>query len=603
MSDLISFLSRLIGGLLLVGAGFVVSAHSANASAAEVGLTRSSSSSTGRGSVGVGTYTTVAQFKDLVVSTPESRTLYIADFSKSLDDWYFHGGQWKVVDDFLKQSSNDRDCWATIGETAWTNYTVSVKARKITGDEGFILLFRVLDNNNYAWFNVGGWKNTKAQLEICVKGSRNAIGPATNFTVESNRWYDLKVEVEGEKAKCYVDGKMLCNTDLSHGVSTATSEPSTKPSATSPRPETRSAVASAPASRPPAAAPAGNRVNTLRGQLQNMNEAVVLQGLRDFKQWFAQDPINAEHGFWQLRTLFPPSTRWSRETLDLVQLAWAAKDRPDGDHSDPGYLYALEASCLMQLHKPDEALARLKLGIQADLVHASKEFIACAAKTLPPTDADTALSEIFPPVIAGAADDLAAVETALKLRISVLNRLGRHSEALSDARSYFNVCSMRHAAEALTLLDNQLKLTFPNEKVLLDKFRQEEIDGALLPNVNTPPNTSKVVTGLVIRVPAYDEALHRAKNTTFEDAIRKTSLLLLVGNADEALASARQAAAIASSLGGANYINAADDLIARCYKAQDGTLGRANAFVMTIRPTTGAATGASPPVAVDPNIP
>ena len=167
------------------------------------------------GFIGVGTYATVAQFRDLDV-TAGDHVLFHKTLAEGVADFDLSGGgQWKVVDNTLQQSSTDaKGMNIFIGDKEWTDYVVSVKARKVTGKEGFSLGFRALDNKNFACLNVGGWSNTKAQFGITVNGTFSEIGDSTNIKVEEDRWYEVKVDVQGDQAVGYVDGKKVATAKL-----------------------------------------------------------------------------------------------------------------------------------------------------------------------------------------------------------------------------------------------------------------------------------------------------------------------------------------------------------------------------------------------------
>ena len=51
------------------------------------------------------------------------------------------------------------------GSEAWTNYTLTLQARKLGGSEGFLVMFNVADSNNWFWWNIGGWTNTSHAVE------------------------------------------------------------------------------------------------------------------------------------------------------------------------------------------------------------------------------------------------------------------------------------------------------------------------------------------------------------------------------------------------------------------------------------------------------
>lgn len=157
------------------------------------------------GAVGVGTWITQAEYKDIVVTGPDDKVLYKSDFSKGSEGWKFASGNWKVADGVLKQSSGDENSRAIVGDTNWSEYTITLKARKTGGAEGFLILFRVASDSAYAWWNIGGWGNSRHAIEW----ARSEIGRPVNGSIETGKWYDVKVEVGKERIKCYLDGKLI----------------------------------------------------------------------------------------------------------------------------------------------------------------------------------------------------------------------------------------------------------------------------------------------------------------------------------------------------------------------------------------------------------
>jgi len=162
------------------------------------------------GAVGVGTYATVVQFKDLDVAAGGQVLLHKSLAESIVDFDLSGGGQWKVLDHVLQQSSTDtKGMNIFTGEKDWTDYVVSVKARKITGKEGFSLGFRAIDAKNFVCLNVGGWDNTKAQFGITINGAFSEIGDSSSMKVEEDRWYEVKVDVKGDQALGFVDCKKI----------------------------------------------------------------------------------------------------------------------------------------------------------------------------------------------------------------------------------------------------------------------------------------------------------------------------------------------------------------------------------------------------------
>jgi alpha-L-arabinofuranosidase len=160
-----------------------------------------------RGGVGVGTWRTQAEYKDIKV-TSGGKVLYQADFAKGLEGWRRRSGQWEVMDGALRQSSGREGCMITTGDEKWTDYTYTLKARKLSGAEGFLVIVRFQDRGDYVWWNLGGWGNARTALEFVHDGDKSQ-GRFTPVTVETGRWYDLRVEVKGSTVRCFLDDKLV----------------------------------------------------------------------------------------------------------------------------------------------------------------------------------------------------------------------------------------------------------------------------------------------------------------------------------------------------------------------------------------------------------
>ena len=95
-----------------------------------------------------------------------------------------------------------------LGDNSWRDYTLTLKTRKISGPEGFIIRFRDEKPNTHVQWNLGGWGNTKhgIQSELGVQESIVAQVPGK---IETGRWYDVKIELSGAKITCSLDGKIV----------------------------------------------------------------------------------------------------------------------------------------------------------------------------------------------------------------------------------------------------------------------------------------------------------------------------------------------------------------------------------------------------------
>jgi alpha-L-arabinofuranosidase len=156
------------------------------------------------GGIGVGTWNTSSEYKDIKVTAPDGKVLFQSDFSNGSDGWkFFGGGEWKVQDGALRQTAEKPFVRAIIGDKSWTDYTIDLKARKLDGREGFLVLFHIKDDEDRTWWNVGGWGNTQNGVEL------DQTEDGKPGSVETGRWYDLRVEVRGSTVKCWLDGKLI----------------------------------------------------------------------------------------------------------------------------------------------------------------------------------------------------------------------------------------------------------------------------------------------------------------------------------------------------------------------------------------------------------
>lgn len=162
------------------------------------------------GQIGIGTWGSQAEFKDIQV-TKGGQTLFQSDLAKALGGGKAVRGQWSVADGVLRQSSNENDARLVFGDPSWSDYTLSLKARKTGGNEGFLISFQLPDEKAKSYWNLGGWGNTKYGLEM-----PGVEAPQVGGKIETGRWYDIRIELKGSSIRCYLDGQLI------HDVTRAT---------------------------------------------------------------------------------------------------------------------------------------------------------------------------------------------------------------------------------------------------------------------------------------------------------------------------------------------------------------------------------------------
>lgn len=161
------------------------------------------------GKFGLSTWNTVATFDNIKVTTADGTTLFADDFSSGSQQWNSLGDKWSISDGALKQSSitmqgNICLCPVETGES----YTIELDATKQNGNEGFLIVFNYKDKNNYCWWNIGGWGNTRHGIERCIYGAKSTIAD-TEGSLIAGHTYHLKIVVNGAVVKCYIDDKLI----------------------------------------------------------------------------------------------------------------------------------------------------------------------------------------------------------------------------------------------------------------------------------------------------------------------------------------------------------------------------------------------------------
>ena len=160
------------------------------------------------GRIGLGTWLTQAEYKNIRV-TRGNQLLFVSDFTKSAEDWKAISGNWQVKEGAYRQTTSLENTQAHAGNASWSDYTVNLKARKLGGAEGFLIMFHVKDEQNWVWWNLGGWGNREHGIELCENGAKSSLGNHVPGRIETDRWYDIRVELNSGNIRCYLDGHFI----------------------------------------------------------------------------------------------------------------------------------------------------------------------------------------------------------------------------------------------------------------------------------------------------------------------------------------------------------------------------------------------------------
>jgi alpha-L-arabinofuranosidase len=174
-----------------------------------VSVTSNSPAASLPGAIGVGSWNTSVQYTNIVV-TSNGVVLYQSDFAgQGTNGWSVFNGTWSTNNGLYQQTAITTDCYSTYGNTNWANYTISLQARKVSGDEGFLILFNFLNDNNWTWWNVGGWNNTLDGVEQMVNGNKSTLAQVSQTAIANNTWYNITIVLNNSTVSCYLNGTLV----------------------------------------------------------------------------------------------------------------------------------------------------------------------------------------------------------------------------------------------------------------------------------------------------------------------------------------------------------------------------------------------------------
>ena len=168
----------------------------------------------GQKRVGVGSWNTAVSYTEMTVCDADGTVIMQPGLNDGRDDWTLGAGRWYEAQGVLAQSEIAENCTAVfVKSCAHEHYKYKLKARKESGREGFLIIFNYQDENNFVWWNIGGWDNTKHGVEVCSDGVKSTVA-SVDGAVSTGEWYDIEIEVDGPQVTCRLNGETVHRFEL-----------------------------------------------------------------------------------------------------------------------------------------------------------------------------------------------------------------------------------------------------------------------------------------------------------------------------------------------------------------------------------------------------
>ncbi len=165
--------------------------------------------------VALSSWSTRVKYDNVKITDANGNVLFSDDFSTAdSQSWKAPNSNWTRTGGALVQNSASEQGKLYAGTFDLPgSYTFELDAVKVSGAEGFLVAFNYGDDNNYCWWNIGGWNNGQHGLQVCTNGAKSDYDLKSG-SIETGRTYHLRLVVNGSHVQCYLDDALIHDMQL-----------------------------------------------------------------------------------------------------------------------------------------------------------------------------------------------------------------------------------------------------------------------------------------------------------------------------------------------------------------------------------------------------
>ena len=155
------------------------------------------------------------------VKLPVANAALFNDEFANLNNWNIVNGAWTATGGILQGVATNENCLIWAGDSAWTNYQLTVCGSKLNSGNVIGVIVRYTDPDNFYWMGLGCWGH-KYSISKIYNGTGTELASSGLISeVVVGRWYMISAVVVDTTLQLFVDGDKVLevqDNSLPHGA-------------------------------------------------------------------------------------------------------------------------------------------------------------------------------------------------------------------------------------------------------------------------------------------------------------------------------------------------------------------------------------------------